>query len=91
MAGGGAKLCCRGGSVRAWRRPFLSPGELSLEAKMLETGGRVRAGQEMRLLDIPADAGADMGVFDDIGDFDAPLACGEPDLAGAVPGVRVLS
>ncbi|MBT6313425.1 MAG: DUF927 domain-containing protein, partial [Alphaproteobacteria bacterium] len=73
--GAGKQRASRDGSARAvkkWRMPFLSTGELSLEAKMLETGGRVRAGQEMRLLDIPADAGADMGVFDDIGDFDAP-------------------
>jgi putative DNA primase/helicase len=58
--------------VKTWRMPFLSTGELSLEAKMLETGSKVHAGQEMRLLDIPADAGAGLGVFDDIGTFNSP-------------------
>ncbi len=36
---------------------------------MLEHGSRVRTGQGMRLLDIAADAGAGMGIFDDIGGF----------------------
>ena len=58
--------------VKTWRMPFRSTGELSLEAKMLETGSKVHAGQEMRLLDIPADAGAGLGVFDDIGAFASP-------------------
>jgi uncharacterized protein (DUF927 family) len=44
----------------------LSSGELSLADKMAEAGKRVRAGQEVRLVDVPADAGAGMGIFEDL-------------------------
>ena len=37
-------------------------------------GGRVKAGQEVRLLDIPSDAGAGMGVFENIHDAENPAA-----------------
>jgi uncharacterized protein (DUF927 family) len=44
--------------VAMWRTVLLSAGEVSLADKMGEAGkhgGRVKAGQEMRLLDIPGD------------------------------------
>ena len=40
-------------SMRQWRLIFLSSGEQGLEDKMLEAGGRTRAGQEVRVPDIP--------------------------------------
>jgi putative DNA primase/helicase len=56
----------RDGSARArrtWRTVFLSTGEVPLSVKMGESGAATRAGQEVRLANIPADAGAGLGVF----------------------------
>ena len=52
-----------------WRLLLLSTGEISLADKMTEAGQIIRAGQEVRLADIPADAGAGLGVFDTIHGF----------------------
>jgi uncharacterized protein (DUF927 family) len=49
-----------------WRTIFVSTGEVSLAAKMGEGGLRAHAGQEVRLLNVPADAGAGRGVFQDL-------------------------
>jgi putative DNA primase/helicase len=57
----------RDGSARQpaqWRLLFLSSGEVSLADKMAEIGKRSKAGQEVRLVDIPADAGAGRGAFE---------------------------
>ncbi|MEG2280220.1 MAG: DUF927 domain-containing protein [Comamonas sp.] len=47
-----------------WRLLFLSTGELSLTDHMAEGGKRSRAGQDVRMADIPADAGKGMGAFE---------------------------
>jgi uncharacterized protein (DUF927 family) len=68
-SGTGKSRARRDGGVRApftWRLIFFSTGEITLADKMLEGGRRVRAGQEARLVDIPADAGAGLGVFEDL-------------------------
>lgn len=55
--GTGKARASRNGSARAakrWRVMLLSSGELGLSALMAEGGKRSRAGQEIRLLDIPA-------------------------------------
>lgn len=67
--GVGKTRASRSGGARksaAWRVLFLSTGELSLSGKVQEEGRgrRVKAGQEVRVLDIPADAGAGLGLFD---------------------------
>lgn len=49
-----------------WRMLFLSAGEVSLAQHMREAGKRTRAGQEVRLLDVPADAGAGLGIFEQL-------------------------
>ena len=57
----------RNGAARArlsWRLLFLSAGELGLADHMAEGGKRARTGQEVRMADIPADAGAGMGAFE---------------------------
>ncbi len=58
MANGTGKArASRNGSARAakrWRVMLFSSGELGLSALMAEGGKRSRAGQEIRLLDIPA-------------------------------------
>jgi uncharacterized protein (DUF927 family) len=51
-------------SVQRWRLLFLSSGEHSLAAHMARGGKRANAGQEIRLADFDADAGAGMGVFE---------------------------
>lgn len=59
----------RSGAPRArlsWRLLFLSAGELGLADHMAEGMKRVRTGQEVRMADIPADAGAGMGMFENL-------------------------
>lgn len=67
--GGGKSRAHRDGSLRepqTWRLLFLSSGEISLEAKLVEERGRKpRAGQLVRMLDIPAERA--FGVFDSAG------------------------
>jgi uncharacterized protein (DUF927 family) len=54
-----------------WRALFLSSGEISLADKMAEDGrGRkAAAGQVTRLVDLPADAGAGLGLFETLHGF----------------------
>ena len=69
--GAGKQRAGRDGSPRepkSWRVLFLSSGELPVEAKLSEAPGRkARAGQLVRLLDVPGDRGAGFGVFDNGG------------------------
>lgn len=51
---------------QAWRLLFLSAGELGLADHMAEGMKRTRTGQEVRMADIPADAGAGMGAFENL-------------------------
>lgn len=65
--GHGKARAARSGLARhahKWRVVFLSTGELSLADKLGEAGKRPRAGQDVRLVDIAADAGAGMGAFE---------------------------
>lgn len=52
--------------ITDWRLLYLSTGEIGLASHMAVGGKQVRAGQEIRMLDIPADAGAGLGVFENI-------------------------
>ncbi|WP_165177596.1 DUF927 domain-containing protein [Desulfovibrio sp. ZJ369] len=61
-------------AVKSWRCFILSTGEIGLAEKIREEGGRARAGQEVRLVDIPADAGAGMGIFEELHDHASPQA-----------------
>jgi len=75
--GQGKNRARRDGSARkaaSWRSLFLSTGELSLADKIAEDGRgrRVAAGQEVRIVDIPADAGAGLGMFENIHGFEKP-------------------
>jgi putative DNA primase/helicase len=49
---------------KSWRVIVLSTGELTIPDKIREAGKRSRAGQEIRILDLNADAGMGFGVFD---------------------------
>ena len=75
--GQGKARAKRNGQARPsqrWRLLFLSAGEESLSAIMARAGKRTSAGQEIRLADIEADAGADMGIFEELHDFPSPAA-----------------
>ncbi|KQP24987.1 hypothetical protein ASF25_21420 [Methylobacterium sp. Leaf100] len=56
-----------------WRLLFLSSGELSLADKIAEDGRgrRVAAGQQVRIVDIAADAGAGLGMFENLHGFES--------------------
>jgi uncharacterized protein (DUF927 family) len=77
IAGGvGKQRANRDGSAKlpnTWRIFILSTGEISILDKIREGGKRTRAGQEIRVLDINADAGKGLGVFD-VGDSPENLA-----------------
>jgi putative DNA primase/helicase len=56
-----------------WRSLFLSSGELSLADKISEDRrGKRTAGQSVRLIDLPADAGAGLGLFEELHGFATP-------------------
>jgi putative DNA primase/helicase len=80
LANGQAKARMRAdGEIRQrarWRVPILSNGELTIADRIREAGPgkRVRAGQEVRLVDVPADAGMGFGLFDHAGDGGEPAA-----------------
>ena len=66
--GQGKARATRDAEVRArseWRIMLLSSGEIGLGDKIAETGKRAKAGQLIRLVDVPADAGKGYGLFED--------------------------
>ena len=60
--------------ISEFRLIFLSSGEIGLESKISESKGKkqIKAGQTVRFIEIPADAGKGMGVFENIHGFDNP-------------------
>lgn len=74
--GSGKSRASRDGTHRTpatWRTLVFSSGEIGLAAKIQEETGRtVKAGQEVRLVDIPADAGKGMGLFEDLHGHSSP-------------------
>ena len=65
----GKQRASRTGTARrrqSWRVLFLSTGEITLAQKMGEAGKRAMAGLGVRLVDLPANAGAGMGVFQEL-------------------------
>jgi uncharacterized protein (DUF927 family) len=72
--GQGKTRAGRSGEARRaarWRTLFLSTGEIGLADKIAEDGKgrRAAAGQEVRIVDIPADAGVGLGIFEDLHGF----------------------
>jgi uncharacterized protein (DUF927 family) len=51
---------------------FLSTGERTLQEVMQMAGRQAKGGQEARLIEIPADAGRGMGLFETLHHFSAP-------------------
>jgi putative DNA primase/helicase len=65
--GSGKARAGRTGAARTrqtWRLLFLSAGEIGLAQHMQAGGKTAKAGQEVRLVEIPADAGAGFGLFE---------------------------
>ena len=61
-------------AAQNWRVMVLSTGECGLAERIVEEGGTAKAGQQVRFLDIPADAGAGMGLFEDLHGHGDPSA-----------------
>jgi uncharacterized protein (DUF927 family) len=77
--GSGKSRSSRDGSARRaaqWRSLFLSSGEFGLADKVAEDGRRrkLAAGQQIRIVDISADAGAGMGMFEELHGFSSAEA-----------------
>lgn len=77
--GSGKSRSSRDGSARKaakWRLLFLSSGEIGLADKVAEDGRgrRLAAGQQIRIVDVPADAGAGMGMFEELHGMGSPEA-----------------
>lgn len=47
-----------------WRLIYLSTGEVSLADMLAQVKQKVKAGQAVRVIDLPADAGQGLGIFD---------------------------
>src|SRR3954453_10053613 len=79
--GTGKNRATRTGAARevaTWRLLFLSTGETSVTDKIAESGKRARVGQSVRLIDIPADAGKGLGIFDTLHGFASGVALADP-------------
>lgn len=62
----------RNGALRRtleWRVLFLSSGEISIADHVAQSGKSVRAGQDVRVINLPADAGKELGLFEDLHGF----------------------
>ncbi|HEY1979307.1 MAG TPA: DUF927 domain-containing protein [Xanthobacteraceae bacterium] len=90
--GAGKQRASRDGSLsepKSWRVIVISSGEVPLEAKLSEGKGKPRAGQLIRVLDIPADRGKGFGVFDDGGSTGDPGALARAIKSAAVENFGV--
>jgi uncharacterized protein (DUF927 family) len=78
LANGSGKVrASKSGAARTsltWRLLFLSAGEISLSQHMAQAGQKAKAGQQVRLIDLSADAGKGLGLFDTIHDTDNAAA-----------------
>jgi putative DNA primase/helicase len=66
---GKARMSRAGNRNRAtlrWTLLFLSTGELPLTATLAAAGIPAQAGQQVRMIELPADAGAGLGLFQDL-------------------------
>jgi len=60
--------------VATWRILFLSDGEVSLASHMEQAGKGTKAGHEVRMAHIMADAGEGLGVYETLHSFDSGAA-----------------
>ena len=61
-----------------WRLLYLSCGEITLGDKIAEDGRnrKVAAGQQVRMIDVPADAGAGLGIFETLHGYESRCGVG---------------
>lgn len=59
-------------AIKSWRVMLLSTGEVGTAGLMNAAGQKSRAGHEVRLCELPADAGAGFGLFDSTGGKASP-------------------
>lgn len=52
--------------LKTWKMPFISSAEKTLSQHIEEAGQRIYGGQAVRCVDIQADAGAGLGVFENL-------------------------
>lgn len=53
----------------AWNIIYLSSGEVSIPDLIAQSGQRMRGGQNVRLIDVEADAGAGFGLFENLHEY----------------------
>lgn len=58
----------RAREATSWRLLFLSTGERTLAEMIAASGHNMSAGQEVRMIDVPGDAGRGLGVFEELHD-----------------------
>lgn len=63
-----------GRQVQEWRLLFLSTGEKTLAQHMAEANKDLKAGMEVRMLAVPADASKGLGMFDTLSGFEDAAA-----------------
>ena len=63
-----------GREVQEWRLLFLSTGEKTLAQHMAEANKELKAGMEVRMLAVPADASKGLGMFDVLNGFEDAAA-----------------
>lgn len=87
LANGIGKMrASRSGASRAsaeWTTLFLSSGEQDLESILTSVKKKTMAGMEIRMLSIPADAGAEMGMLEDLHGYKSAGAMAEEITAAA--------
>ncbi|MEB0011273.1 DUF927 domain-containing protein [Glaciimonas sp. Gout2] len=67
---------------KTWRLMILSSGEIGLSQHMLDGGKVTKAGQEVRMIDIAADAGIGHGLFEELHGYE-----GGAKLSDAIKGM----
>ncbi len=63
-----------GRQVQEWRLLFLSTGEKTLAQHMAEANKELKAGMDVRMLAVPADAGTGLGLFEVLHGFEDAAA-----------------
>jgi len=84
--GQGKQRLSKGAALKkayTWRLVFLSTGEASCTDKIRESGARIKAGQEIRVLDIPATPANGKGVFETLHGFDSGAALADHIMAAS--------
>lgn len=81
LANGRGKLRSRSNgqaqNTESWKLLFLSTGEIGLCDHLQEAGINQRTGQQVRFIDLPADGGCGMGIFEELHGVESPVILSE--------------